>query len=232
LATRKRITKRQLKEDQFVTRAFQFLDYFQGNRSQVLLVAGGVIAILLVATLGIRFQASSKRASASMLSAGIGYFQAGQYDEATMRLSNFLDAYSRHSDAGYASLVCGDAYYYLGSHDAAEEKYRFCLEKATEGDADWIAASSGLAAIDEALGKPLSAAEAYSALAGRTEDLKVKTHFLYSAVRCFREASDYTRAAELLAQVDEANLDPIDAASYEWQKREIEMAVGSNTGTP
>lgn len=232
MVANKRITKRQLKEDQFVTTAFHFADYFQHHRNQVLLTAGGVIAVILVALLLIRFQASNRQVSANMLSSGIGFFQTGRYDEASLRMSNFLEAHGGHKDAPYAALMCGDSYYYLGQYAEAAEKYRLCLDKASDGGDLWFSASAGLAAIDEATGKPLAAAEAYAGLADRAEDPVKQTHLLYSAVRCYRDASDFSMASQLITRIDEVHLDPIDAASFLWHKSEIEMALGNTGGTP
>lgn len=230
MVAKRRITKRQLKEDHFVTTAFQFADYFQHHRNQVLLTAFGVVAVFLVGILLIRFQASSKGASATMLSTGIGFFQNGRYDEAGLRLNNFLESHGRSKDAGLAALLCGDSYYYMGRYDEAGEKYRTCVEKSSEGDAQWFAASAGLAAVDEAKGKPLAAAEAYAALAERSDDPVRKPHLLYAALRCYVDAADYLHASELLGRIDETKLDPIDAASYQWHKTQIELGM-AGTGT-
>ena len=226
MAAKKRITKRQLKEDQFVTTAFQFADYFQHNRTQALLGLAGVIAVVLVAVLFVRFQVSSKRNAATMLSQGAGLFQTGVYDEAAFRLGNFLEAHPRHEKADYAALVCGDAYYYTGRFAEAAEKYEFSLERAEEGSEIWFGARAGQAAIAEASGQALEAADIYAALAARNENPAKKAHLQFSAIRCYREAKKYGRASELLARLDETKLDAIDQASLEWQKRDIEMSLG------
>ncbi len=227
MAAKKRITKRQLKEDQFVSTAFHFAEYYQQNRAKVLIAAGGAIAILLVVTLMVRFRVSSARSSAALLGSGVGLYQNGRYDEASLRLANFLDAHSGSKDAAYAALLCGDSYYYLGRYDEAEEKYRLAMDKAEEGSDLSLSASAGTAAVDEAKAKPLAAAETYASLAERYEDPIEKTHMLYSAIRCYRQGNDFMKAAELIARLDEKNLDPIDAASFQWHKREVEIATGN-----
>jgi tetratricopeptide (TPR) repeat protein len=223
LATKpKRIKKRQLKEDQFVTTTFQLAGYLQEHRNQAILAVAGAIVLILAASLLIRFQASSKESTRSLLSQGVGMFQAGNYADAAYRFSTFLRNHPRHDDADYAAVLCGDANFYLGRYEDAGRYYRTALEKADEGSEYWFSARAGLAALEQAAGRPLEAAALYEELAARREDPARKAHLQYQALRCYREGGDFERAGALLDQLEVEKLDPIDLASYDVQKAAIE----------
>ncbi len=227
-----RIKKRQLKEDQFVTTTFQIAGYFQHHRTRVILAVAGSVFLIVVVALFFRFQANAHRNSAMLLSQGVGMFQAGNYPDAAYRLSNFVQANSRHDDAPYAALLCGDANFYLSRWEDAGRHYRLALEKSDEGSEIWLAGRAGLASVEEGLGRSVEAAKIYEELAGMHEDAGEKAHMTFSAIRAYRIGGSYTRAAARLEKLDEDALDPIDQASLERQKMEIEFALsGGATAT-
>ncbi len=229
MAATKRITKRQLKEDQFVTTAFHAADYFQEHRMQVLLTVGGVVAIILVGTLFARFQISSRNKAAAELSEGAGLFQTGNYPEAAFRLSTFLDSHPKHKGAGYAALLCADAYYYSARYGDAGGKYREALEKCEEGDRIWFAAKSGVAALQESDGKLVEAAQSYLDLASRSKEPETKAHLTYRAVQCLVDGQRFDEARDALGQLIEDDLDPMDIATLAWQKARIERGLGNGS---
>lgn len=220
-----RIKKRQLKEDQFVTTTFQIAGYFQQHRTQVILAVGGAVFLIAVVVLFIRFQANAHKNSATLLSQGVGMFQAGNYPDAAYRLSNFLQENSRHEDVPYAALLCGDANFYLGRWEDAGRHYRLALEKSDEGSEFWLAGRAGLASVEEGLGRSVEAAKIYEEIAGMYESPGDKAHMTFSAIRAYRIGGNFARAAALLEKLDEEALDPIDQASLERQKMEIEFAI-------
>ncbi|MBN1827068.1 MAG: tetratricopeptide repeat protein [Candidatus Eisenbacteria bacterium] len=216
--------KRQLKEDQFVTTTFQVAGYMQSHRNQVLLGVGGALFLVVVIFLFIQFRSGSVRSSQALLSQGVGMYQAGNYADAAYRLSTFLQSHPRHGEAGYAALVCGDSNFYLNRWDDAERYYRMALEKTREGDTIHFGARSGLAAVEEGRGRPLEAARLYEELGESQDDPERKAHLRFSAARCYRAGGEFSRAAALLADLDETKLDAIDLAGLDWLKKEVELA--------
>jgi len=228
-----RITKHQLKEDQFVTRTFQVAGYFQRHKNKVALLAGGVVFLMVVFALFVRFQAGSKRSVGLELSAGVGMFQAGNYPDAAYRLSAFLESHPRHKEAAFAALLAGDANFYLSRWEDAGRYYRMALEKTKEKSEIWFAARTGLASVEEGLGRSLEAARAYEDLAAQQEDPASKSHLIFSAIRAYRQGGDVAKASELMAGIDPARLDPIDQANLEVQKIALEVATaGATTSAP
>ena len=223
LATTKRLKKRDLKEDQFVTKTFQVAGYMQHNRTQVILGVAGVVVLIVVVLLFARFRASSSMSTNAILSQGVGMYQSGDYQNAAFRLSTFLQSHSGHSDAGYAALLCGDSNFYLNRWDEADRYYRIAVEK-TSPDSDFhYSARFGLAAVEEGRGKPIEAAGLYEKLATTQEDAGRKAHILFAALRCSFTGGDAARATGLLDRFSADDLDPIDLAGYEMLKVELEM---------
>jgi len=219
----KRLTRRQLKEDQFVTTTFQLAQYFQHHRGRVVLAVAGAILLILVVFLFIRFQTGSRRSTELQLSQGVGMFQAGNYPDAAFRLSNFLQSHPRHNEADYAALLCGDANFYMSRWEDASRHYRLALERGAEGGEIWLAARAGLASVEEGLGRSVEAGKIYEELAGRHEDEGAKAHMLFSAIRAYRQGGEYTKASGLLDQLDEESLDPIDLANLERERTELDF---------
>ena len=231
LATGKRLKKRDLKEDQFVTTTFQVAGYMQSHRNQVLLGIGGVVFLVVVILLFVQFRSGSVRSSRNLLSQGIGMYQAGNYADAAYRLSTFLQSHPRHAEAGYAALVCGDSNFYMSRWDDAERYYRLALEKSGEEGTVGYGARFGLAAVEEGRGRPMEAARLYEDLAGSQEDPARIAHLRFSAARCYRAGGDYEKASVLLADLDESQLDNIDLAGLDWLKTEVELAVNGAAST-
>lgn len=117
--SRKRLSKKQMKGDQFVRKTFDWAHWAETHRNQV--VVGAIAAVVLVAGFFVyRGMAADARQEAAMeyLDARQSYF-AGNWQLAANDLEGFLD---RHGDSGYADearFFIGEAYYRAGDYEAA-----------------------------------------------------------------------------------------------------------------
>jgi len=228
----KRLKKRQLKQDRFVTTAFEAAGYFQHHRNRIFLAAAGSLFLLAVLFLFVRFQVGSSRTAELLLGQGVGMYSTGNYKEAVFRLSTFLDGHAKHQDAGYAALLCGDASLYQGLAEDASRYYRLVLEKEEEGSEYWFAARAGLATLEEAMGRSIEAAKIYESLAGMRDDPLAKAHLLLSAARAYENGGEHAKASELLDLLDSSALDPIDLASLGMAKAAVALALDEKEAPP
>ncbi|HEQ98896.1 MAG TPA: hypothetical protein ENO22_06100 [candidate division Zixibacteria bacterium] len=169
-----RLTKRQMKEDKFVTGLLKSQEYFNRNRTQILLGIAGLIVVILVAVLLIANARSSEQAAqnqygdASM--AVREFFNTfemdqnqdgipdGNLDSALTILSSakaefegILQQHGGSDMAKFATFYLGSISFKLGDYAEAEKYYRMFLDKYHISEGFEAAAKMGLAGCKEAL---------------------------------------------------------------------------------
>lgn len=228
MAKSTRLTKRQLKEDQFVTSAFQAADFFQEHKKPIFMGLAGVVLGVAAVFFFMHSQASGAKAAAAMLGQGTGLFTSGNYPEAAIQLSRFLDEHPRSPSAGYAAVLAGDSYYYSGRPSDAAQKYRYAIERAKDGSDVKRSATAGLAAVDESEGKFTEAARTYEELAASEKTEAGKARMLYAAGRCYLSGNEFQKASEIFANIDRDLIDPIQAATLDWFEKEAEIGLAGS----
>lgn len=228
MAKSTRLTKRQLKEDQFVTSAFQAADFLEEHKKPIIMGLAGAILAIAAVFFFMHSQSTGAKASAAMLGQGTGLFASGNYPEAAIQLSRFLDEHPRSANAGYAAVLAGDSYYYSGRPSDAAQKYRYAIERSKDGSDVKRSATAGLAAVDESEGKFTEAARTYEELATSEQTEAGKARMLYAAGRCYLSGSEFQKAGEIFASVDRELIDPIQAATLDWFVKEVEIGLGGN----
>ena len=198
---RKRLTKREIKEDAFVTYSFRAIDFVKEHRSAVILG----IAALLVVIVGAGYISSSRQASEEeareQLLAGMLQQKAMSYRGAAAAYEDVLSRHSGTKSAKLALLYLGHVRYELGQYEEAIAHYQRYLDKEKSDKLTISQAKRGLAACMENTGRYEEAAELYE---NNARSLDVGDHVpedLMSAARCRRLAGDTDAAMEILQEI-------------------------------
>ncbi|NIP42044.1 MAG: hypothetical protein GWO41_00160 [candidate division Zixibacteria bacterium] len=169
-----RLTKRQMKEDKFVTGLLKSQEYFNQYRTQILLGIAGLIVVVLVVVLLIANARSASQAAqnqygeASM--AVREFFNTFEMDQnqdgipdgnldsaltiLTTARAEFEDILEEHAGsdmAKFATFYLGSISFKLGDYAEAEKYYRMFLDKYYISEGFEAAAKMGLAGCMEAL---------------------------------------------------------------------------------
>lgn len=206
LKPRKKITKKELKEDQLVTTYFKVVDFWRNNRKMVSGVVTGVViaAIVVVAYLNNRHSDNLK--AATELSGVLDLFNGGAYQVAVngdpthniTGLKSIIENYGGSESGEEAKVYLADCYYYLGDYDDALKYFK------DYGGSDRLleaSAYAGTAEVYEVRGDYEEAAEYYDRAASRDSKSFLAPQYLVGAARSYLKIGKRDRAIELLTRV-------------------------------
>ncbi|MEA1996520.1 MAG: tetratricopeptide repeat protein [Gemmatimonadota bacterium] len=158
---RKRITKKQLKEDAFVSTAFEASHYIQENLTSIILSIVGVIALAGVVFLFINYRTQQANESALAMFKADGLYMNGQYALAAADFEKVAEDFSGSTVANKAVFFAGDSYYKAGEYEQALARFEQCREELSGDDPLMVNCLVGLAASYEGLENLEKAIELY-----------------------------------------------------------------------
>jgi TolA-binding protein len=198
----KRITKRQLKEDKFITYYFKTLDFVEKNSRQILTGVGTVLVLSIAVFIYSQKQATKENEALVELSKATKEYASANFQNAETILKNLLENYGGTNSGELAQFYLGNTYFELENYTEAEKYYR---EFANDTDDPVLGASSlsGLAACLEEQGKFAEAAELYKQTAEKYRDAVFAPENLYHSARCFILAGQQDMARSVLNRLIE-----------------------------
>jgi outer membrane protein assembly factor BamD (BamD/ComL family) len=196
-----RLTKKDLKEDELVTRVLQAWGYIEKNYPKFL--AGlGAIVVAVLAGMFIKSQ-SDQQTQASIDALGdvrIALHQ-GKVEDAVFQAERVAEEYSGKPAAEQVLLLLGGLYYDLGRYAEAQTTYQGYLstygDEGPAGYAAWI----GIAACLEEQGSYVEAAEKYVAYADQYRASPFAPIVLKEASRCYAGAGNPEKAQGALQRI-------------------------------
>jgi TolA-binding protein len=185
LKARKRITKRQIKEDKFVTFYFKTVDFMKHHSNKVTI---GLIAFVVIIVL-IFFLVQSKREAelnaSEQLAKANGEIVRGELQQAIDILLNMSDNYSGTNSASKGVHLLAYTYFQKGEYENAIKYFERYLDDYADDPILTSAAYSGLGASFEQQGKFLEAAQAYEKGAKKYAECYNAPQQLMDAGRCY-----------------------------------------------
>ncbi len=206
LKPRKKITKKELKQDRLVTTYFKTIDYLRNNRKIVSgTVTGLVIAIIVVVAYMNNVRSNNSKA-ATELSQVLAAFNGGAYQVAmngdpahnVTGLKAIVENYGSTETGEEAKVYLADCYYYLGDYDNALKYF-----KDYDGSDKFLQASAyaGVAEVYEIRGENKDAAEYYERAASVDSKNFLTPEYLVGAARNYIKTGKGERAITLLTRV-------------------------------
>ena len=206
LKPRKKITKKELKQDKLVTTYFKSIEFLRNNRKIVSgLITGLIIAAVVVVAYLNNVDANNRKA-ATDLSQVLNYFDGGAYQVAINGdpahnipgLKSIVDNYGNSETGEAAKVYLADCYYYLGDYTDALKYF-----KDYGGSDKFLKASAdaGVAEVYEIQGDHKKAAEYYERAASRDSKNFMTPQYLVGAARNYIKIGKKDRAVGLLTRV-------------------------------
>jgi predicted negative regulator of RcsB-dependent stress response len=200
LKPRKKITKKQLKEDKLVTFYFQASEWLE-KYSKYLLLGIAAIALVVAGVAYYGFSQTKAEKSASVdLARATRTLEALDYKSAISQLSAIVDSYGSTTSGKLARLHLANAFFQTKEYANAEKSYRKFISGFSGDEHFRAAAQGGVAACLEQEKKYAEAAEAYLD-AAESYDSVLAPGFLVSAGRCYSLAGNDAKAKELYNRV-------------------------------
>lgn len=206
LKPRKKITKKELKQDKLVTAYFKAVDLVRNNRKIVSgMITGLVIAVIVVVAYLNNVRSNNNKA-ATEISQVLGAFNGGAYQVAingdpTQNISglkSIVQNYGGTETGEEAKIYLADCYYYLGDYDDAMKYF-----KDYDGSDKFTQASAyaGMAEVYEIRKEYSKAAEYYGRAAASDSKNFLAPQYLVGAARNYIKIGKKERAIALLTRV-------------------------------
>jgi len=232
LAKKKKLGKKNIKEDKLVTYYSKSLEYFEVYRNQILIGAVALVVIIVaIIYFGDQAQKTEVEASAALAQASKMY-EAGNYQGAIQdnsasgnpSLAEVADKYSGSEAGEIARIYLANSYLYTGDYDKALANY-----EDYSGDNKLYKAASlaGIAACYEAKGETEKAAENFRDAAFTYENNASNSQYLLNAAVDFIKVKQYDEAKPLLENLKENYATSQEAREADRYLAEIEINTNS-----
>lgn len=206
LKPRKKITKKELKQDQLVTTYFKVVEYLRNNRRLVSGMTTGIVIAAIVVVVYMNNRRASNAEANTELSSVLQLFDGGAYQLAIngdptrniTGLKSIVDNYGGSVSGERAKIYLGDCYYYLGDYDNALKYF-----KDYDGSDRMLEASAlaGVAEVYEVRKDYEKAADYFDRAAARDSKNFLAPQYLVAAARNYIKAGKKSRAIDLLERV-------------------------------
>ena len=206
LAKKKKLSKKQIKEDKLVTSYYQATRFIEENQSK-LISAAVVIAVVIVGVILYtnKLEADNQEATAAMAKV-MPLFQAGNYQQAidgtpgtdVIGFKQIAEDYSGTEQGELAKIYLANSYYFLGQFDSAYEYYEDYSGDIPLFKATAIAGQAGVLVQKEDFER---AAELYNEAAQISENNPANADYLLKAGINYIKVGKLAEAKRVLNKV-------------------------------
>lgn len=208
LTKKKKLSRKEIKEDKLVEFYYKSLKFFDQNKQKVLMYAGIFLAAILLVYFFIYQKSQQNEQAGIHLGAIINSFNAGAYleaiegkeDQGLMGLKQIVAEYGGTENGETAKIYLADAFSLLGNYEEAYKYY-----KDYDGSIDFFKAASfaGQAAYFASKGDYQQAADLYLKAASVSETVPSNPDNLLLAAKYYIETGENQTAKELLDRITE-----------------------------
>ncbi|AFH48517.1 Tetratricopeptide domain protein [Ignavibacterium album JCM 16511] len=132
LTKRKKLTKKEIKEDKLVEFYYKVQNYIEENKNQVLMYAGALAIVVVAVIFYVNFRNSKNEEAGALLARVIDLYDQGSYLEAIegkqgtnlVGLKKIVEDYGSTENGETAKIYLANAYSFLGQYEKAFELYK------------------------------------------------------------------------------------------------------------
>ncbi|MCF8412750.1 MAG: hypothetical protein K9G34_05785 [Melioribacteraceae bacterium] len=206
LAKKKKLSKKEIKEDQLVTSYYQSLEFIEQYKSKLIIAAAAIAVVVLAVLLYTNKIEEDNTAANEALSRVIPLYDNNQFEQAIngqpgttlIGLKEIVDQYSGTTNGEIAKFYLANSYFFTGEYQSALEVYQ-----DFNGDDELLRAGaiSGSANCYEALGQNEKAAELYYQASQVSEYNPDNAENLLLAGKNYLTAGQNEKSAEVLNEL-------------------------------
>lgn len=131
LTKRKKLTKKEIKEDKLVEFYYKAQNYIEENKNKVLMYAGALAIVVVAVIFYLNFRSSQNEEAGVLLARVIDLYDQGSYLEAIegiqgknlVGLKKIVEDYGSTENGETAKIYLANAYAFLGQYEKAFELY-------------------------------------------------------------------------------------------------------------
>jgi tetratricopeptide (TPR) repeat protein len=202
LQPKKKISKRELKEDALITSYVNITTFYEENKKRI---STGIVALLVVAAaifLYVKNRNDNNERAATDFAKVYSFYDNGQYQIAIdgvrerniPGLKTIVDDYGSTHAGNLAKFYLANCYYNLDKYEEALKEYQ---DFSAEDKLLIVSRFSGIGACYEALGNHAEAAQNYESAASKYPDDLDAAENLNNAARNYAAAGEKEHALEL-----------------------------------
>ena len=206
LAKKKKLSKKEIKEDKLVTTFYEAKGFYEENQTKILAALGALAIIIVAIVLYINKVESNNEIASIELSRVIPGYNSGMYQEAidgkpgtkVLGLRKIADEYGGSEQGELARIYLANSYYFTGQLDNALDEY-----DAYSGSDDLMISSAlaGKASVYEAKSDYESAAEFYSQAANISKYNRSNPEYLLIAGINYLKVKNFDKAKVSLEKI-------------------------------
>jgi len=206
LKPKKKITKKELKEDKFVKYTLQAKTYLDENSKQVFTVVGSILAVVVIIILFVYIQGTKTEEAQAQLGIAQVEYSNLNYEKAINRLQKLTNEYSGTTEADQGLFLLASIQYQQEKYEDAKEYFHLFLDSYSGSKILIASGYAGLAACYEKDENYLNAAENYSNAADIASDFVESDNYLYLAGLCYSKAGNKEMAIAKFEKLVDSHL--------------------------
>ncbi|KPL00733.1 MAG: hypothetical protein AMJ91_03590 [candidate division Zixibacteria bacterium SM23_73_3] len=196
-----RITKKEMKQDKFVTYSLKVSEWIQKHLNEVLMGTGGVILVGVILFFIFSSQAKREQKAADLLGKANLELQGGNIGEAMGSLQTLMNKYGSTKSAGRASFLLASAHFYAKDYVQAQSLFEEYLEKHKEDILLAASAQAGIAECHMQRENFIPAGENFVKAASLSPQSFLAPQYLLQAALAYLKADQKEKAREVLKRL-------------------------------
>jgi tetratricopeptide (TPR) repeat protein len=202
LRPKKKISKKELKQDALVTTYAEVTSFYEKNKRSISMGITALVVVVIAAVVYIKNRSENNEKALTQLGSVYQFFDNGQYQSAIdgvperniAGLRSIVENYGNSNAGDIAKFYLASAYYQVGNYDDALKYFEDC---SPSDELLSVSRISGIAACYEAKGMHREAAGYFEKAATKSaKDVNVAEN-LNNAARNYAQAGDKEKALEL-----------------------------------
>lgn len=197
LTPRKRITKKDLKEDKLVTFYVNAQEWIEGHARLLTTVAVAVLVIIVGTYFYTTNRSKSKVTASAELAKAVRLYEQNDFNNAVSLLGQIVESHGSTGSGKLARYYLANALYETNEYSLAQEHFRR-FARDFGGDDHLIAsAHAGVAACLEQQDQFAEAAKKYESTTKQFPKAPLASRYLLRAARCYSLAGNSEKAEQL-----------------------------------
>ena len=202
LKPKKKITKRELKEDALITTYAKVTGWYEQNKRTINITLGSLLALVIIVVVYLNNRSANNEKATAQLGQVFAYYDNGQYlvaidgvpERNIAGLRSIVDNYGGTDAGDLARFYLAGSLFQLGRFDEALEQYE---DFGPDDPLLTVSRLAGIAACLEAKGDAGGAASSFEKAATRYAGDPSAAENLSNAARNYLQAGNKERALEL-----------------------------------
>jgi TolA-binding protein len=166
IGKKKKLAKKDIKEDQLVTSFYKVQEFLEENKQKLIFLVGGIAVVVLALVWFINKKAEDNTIAAGQISGILTAYEQGQFQKAIdgepgtqlQGLQSIVNNYGSTDQGEIAKIYLANSYYSIGEYDKAFEHFS---DYSGDSKLHQSTAYAGIAACYEVQGKFEDAADYY-----------------------------------------------------------------------